>query len=45
MNVREHVMLTGVKKDYKDCSRRNKKVERYETRYHFIVILALANTS
>lgn len=29
-------MLTGVKKDYKDRSRRNKKGERYETRYHFI---------
>lgn len=25
MNAREEIMLTGVKKDYKDRSRRNKK--------------------
>lgn len=42
MNAREHVMLTGVKTDYEDRSRRNKKGERYETRYRFTVILALA---
>lgn len=35
MNRKLHVMLTGIKKDYKVCSQQNKKDKRYQTIFHY----------